>query len=189
MKGLRFLDGFLIPLITQVDMQTRVQRQKRLQDEAKKSKPKKNRAFDYLGQEYGPPPEKGPQPQGMNEGRLIEPKLKKRKRYGNRSEVSKTIKTEKGFTNVPSMYDGKEYDEDFLTEMYKDTKTDPETGRRVKTYETQAEAEFAASRRSDRLGMKTGEFAGCPHRENGVRSDIKGISGIQVKGKKFVGVR
>ena len=38
-------------------------------------------------------------------------------------------------------------------------------------------------------GMKTGEFAGCPHRENGVRSDIKGISGIQVKGKKFVGVR
>jgi hypothetical protein len=38
-------------------------------------------------------------------------------------------------------------------------------------------------------GMKTGEFAGCPYRENGVKSDIKGISDIQVKGKKFVGVR
>jgi hypothetical protein len=36
-------------------------------------------------------------------------------------------------------------------------------------------------------GMKTGEFAGCPHRENGVKSDIKGISDIQVKGKKFIG--
>jgi len=38
-------------------------------------------------------------------------------------------------------------------------------------------------------GMKTGEFAGCPHRENGVKSDIKGISDIQVKGKKFIGIR
>ena len=28
---------------------------------------------------------------------------------------------------------------------------------------------------------------GCPHRENGVKSDIKGISNIQVKGKKFIG--
>ena len=87
------------------------------------------------------------------------------------------------------MYGGKEYDEDFLMKMYKDTKTDPETGRRVKTYETRGEAEFAASRRSDRLGMKIGEFVGCPHRENGVKSDIKGISEIQIKGKKFIGVR
>ena len=30
---------------------------------------------------------------------------------------------------------------------------------------------------------------GCPHRENGVKSDIKGISNIQVKGKKFIGVK
>lgn len=38
-------------------------------------------------------------------------------------------------------------------------------------------------------GMKTGEFAGCPHRENGVKSDIKGISDIQITGKKFIGVK
>ena len=31
---------------------------------------------------------------------------------------------------------------------------------------------------------------GCPHRENGVgMSDIKGIKDIQVKGKKFIGVK
>jgi len=30
---------------------------------------------------------------------------------------------------------------------------------------------------------------GCPYRENGVKSDIKGISNIQVKGKKFIGVK
>ena len=38
-------------------------------------------------------------------------------------------------------------------------------------------------------GMKEGEFAGCPYRENGVKSDIKGISEIQIKGKKFIGVK
>jgi len=30
---------------------------------------------------------------------------------------------------------------------------------------------------------------GCPHRENGVKSDIKGISNIQVKGQKFIGLK
>tara|TARA_Y100001972_G_C7566259_1_gene284272 strand:+ start:352 stop:630 length:279 start_codon:yes stop_codon:yes gene_type:complete len=38
-------------------------------------------------------------------------------------------------------------------------------------------------------GMKDGDFIGCPHRENGVKSDIKGIKDIQVKGKKFVGIK
>jgi|TARA_R100001440_G_scaffold63675_1_gene83950 hypothetical protein len=38
------------------------------------------------------------------------------------------------------------------------------------------------------MGLKKGGF-GCPHRENGVKSDIKGISKIQVKGKKFIGVK
>ena len=35
-------------------------------------------------------------------------------------------------------------------------------------------------------GLKKG---GCPHRENGAKSDIKGIKDIQVKGKKFIGVK
>ena len=35
-------------------------------------------------------------------------------------------------------------------------------------------------------GLKTG---GCPYRENGTKSDIQGISPIQVKGKKFIGLR
>ena len=30
---------------------------------------------------------------------------------------------------------------------------------------------------------------GCPHREMGVKSDIKGISDIQITGKKFIGVK
>jgi hypothetical protein len=35
-------------------------------------------------------------------------------------------------------------------------------------------------------GLKTG---GCPHREPGAKSDIKGIKEVQVTGKKFIGLR
>ena len=35
-------------------------------------------------------------------------------------------------------------------------------------------------------GLKNG---GCPHREMGAKSDIKGIKNIQVTGKKFIGLR
>ena len=39
-------------------------------------------------------------------------------------------------------------------------------------------------------GLKNGGInSGCPYRENGVKSDIKGISSIQIKGKKFIGVK
>jgi len=54
------------------------------------------------------------------------------------------------------MYGGQEYNEDFLTKMYKNSKIDPETGRRVKTYKTLEEATVAAKRRSSRL--KQGGF-------------------------------
>ena len=35
-------------------------------------------------------------------------------------------------------------------------------------------------------GLKEG---GCPHREPGAKSDIKGIKDIQITGKKFIGLR
>jgi hypothetical protein len=125
--------------------------------------PLEKKIMKRQNKKFAIPPERGPQPQGMENGRLVEPKLKKRKRYDvnpflkiKRSEYSKTIKTDKGYTNVPSMYGGQEYNEDFLTKMYKDNKTDPETGRRVKTYKTSEEAITAAKRRSSRL--KQGGF-------------------------------
>ena len=37
-------------------------------------------------------------------------------------------------------------------------------------------------------GMKFGGM-GCPHRETGVQSDIKGIKPIQLFGKSFKGVK
>ena len=44
---------------------------------------------------------------------------------------------------------------------------------------------------SFKIKYKSGDMvnSGCPYRENGVKSDIKGISDIQIKGKKFIGVK
>ncbi len=101
MKINRFLDSVVYPTAFKVKLATENEkRRKRAQKQQDKQR-QISQAFDYLGKEYGPPPEKGPQPQGMVDG----------------------------------------------------------------------------------------EFVGCPHRENGVKSDIKGISEIQIKGKKFIGVR
>ena len=43
-----------------------------------------------------------------------------------------------------------------------------------------------ATRRLRSQGLKNG---GCPYREIGAKSDIKGIKNIQTSGKKFIGVR
>ena len=72
--------------------------------------------------------------------------------------------------------------------MYNETKTDPLTNRRVKTYKTQKEAISAAERRSNQIVRRSLGGMGCPHREMGVKSNIKGIKDIQVKGKSFKGV-
>ena len=60
------------------------------------------------------------------------------------------------------------------------------------TYVSTKDVSLALSDRVAKArGMKKGSSinSGCPHRENGVKSDIKGISDIQVKGKKFIGVK
>ncbi len=60
------------------------------------------------------------------------------------------------------------------------------------TYVSTKDVSLALSDRVAKArGMKNGSAinSGCPHRENGVKSDIKGISDIQIKGKKFIGVK
>jgi hypothetical protein len=94
------------------------------------------------------------------------------------------------------MYGGQEYNEDFLTKMYKNNKIDPETGRRVKTYKTLEEATVAAKRRSSRLkqGGFNPEGSGYDYKrakELNYKKDEKGHlptrdykTGMILKGKK-----
>jgi hypothetical protein len=115
------------------------------------------------------------------------------------SEKSLTFKLGNKYVNVPSIHDGFEYRGDEVFNMLRSGKIKP-----TSTHNTEKEAIQAAEKRSKNLyqggltktvppkrgpnpqGLKNG---GCPFRENGVKSPIKGISNIQVKGQKFIGVK
>ena len=131
-----------------------------------------------MGKSFGPPPKRGPQPQGMKKG---------------------------GFDPEGSGYDYKNAPEPSYKELGyfpKYGSLDPKTGmvlkgRKHPTYKKTEDAEKKLGNKIIKKGdryfsvkkKKEGDFVGCPHRENGVKSDIKGISDIQVKGKKFIGVK
>ena len=139
------------------------------------------------GKRFGPPPKKGPQPQGMQEGRQSQGE-KFVKFFGqqfnqNKDKVIKEAMTglfkrdfDTRFQNLMNQAQKDFYQQEGITPYkmnfvaYNPKKE--ETG--ISTKET--------------MGLKIGGI-GCSFRENGVKSDIKGISDIQVKGKKFIGVK
>ena len=55
-------------------------------------------------------------------------------------------------------------------------------------YNPQKKATGISTEETTGLKLKRGGF-GCPHRERGVKSDIKGIKPIQLFGKSFKGVK
>ena len=139
------------------------------------------------GKRFGPPPKKGPQPQGMQEGGQSQGE-KFVKFFGqqfnqNKDKVIKEAMTglfkkdfQQRFENLMNQAQSDFYQQEGITPYkmnfvaYNPKKE--ETG--ISTKET--------------MGLKKGGI-GCPFRENGVKSDIKGISDIQVKGKKFIGIK
>ena len=187
MKINRFLDSVVYPTAFKVKLATENEkRRKRAQKQQDKQR-QISQAFDYLGKEYGPPPEKGPQPQGMKQGgssqgeRFV--KFFGEQFNQNKDKVLKEAVTglfrkdfKQRFKNLMNQAQSDFYAQEGISPVksnfvaYNPKKS--ETG--ITTKET--------------MGYKEGGF-GCPHRENGVKSDIKGISKIQIKGKKFIGVR
>jgi len=142
------------------------------------------------GKKFGPPPEKGPQPQGMNEGGL--------KKSGFKMEMPepspeyKKIQEQRQKYDVDGdLIDREKYDYDTLLSDPAQYKKRGKKNKLDKLFyrESPIMKKFYKGLEKNPFERKTGGMSGCPHRENGVRSDIKGISGIQVKGKKFVGVR
>ena len=139
------------------------------------------------GKPFGAPPKKGPQSQGMQEGGQSQGekfvKFFGRQFNQNKDKVVKEAMTglfkrdfDTRFQNLMNQAQKDFYQQEGITPYkmnfvaYNPKKE--ETG--ISTKET--------------MGLKKGGI-GCPFRENGVKSDIKGISNIQVKGKKFIGVK
>ena len=150
------------------------------------------------------PPEKGPNPQGMQEGDLA--KIGKGLKFRASGDVSyeKKIKPK---TDVKATYNVKK-------KKFKNVKVRTSLGKGELNV-TKDKLSTTANYSKDLLGGKVNVGAyknprdkgvnvklvipfkvgalsnlGCPHRENGVQgSDIKGVKPIQVKGKKFIGVK
>ena len=147
------------------------------------------------------PPEKGPNPQGMQEGDLA--KIGKGLKFRASGDVSyeKKIKPKTATYNVKK-------------KKFKNVKVRTSLGEGELNV-TKDKLSTTANYSKDLLGGKVNVGAyknptdkgvnvklvipfkvgalsnlGCPHRENGVQgSDIKGVKPIQVKGKKFIGVK
>ena len=150
------------------------------------------------------PPEKGPNPQGMQEGDLA--KIAKGLKFQGSGDISyeKKIKPK---TKVKATYNIKK-------KKFKNVKLRTSLGEGELNL-TKDKLSTTANYSKDLLGGKVNVGAyknprdkgvnvklvipfkvgalsnlGCPHRENGVQgSDIKGVKPIQVKGKKFIGVK
>jgi hypothetical protein len=136
--------------------------------------------------------------------RAVNPKSK----TTSKNETVRTLSTDKSI--YPSIYGNKKnltkypvsrdkyqsYSFEYLEKKAKDKKNLIDIPSTAQTYVSAEDVSKALSEEIDKSrklpeGMKIGALSniGCPHRENGVKSDIKGISNIQVKGKKFIGVK
>lgn len=150
------------------------------------------------------PPEKGPNPQGMQEGDLA--KIGKGFKFRGSGDISyeKTIKPR---TKVKATYNIKK-------KKFKNVKLRTSLGEgelNIKKDKFSTTADYSKNLLGGKLNVgayknptdkgvnvklvipfKIGALSnlGCPYRENGVQgSDIKGVKPIQVKGKKFIGVK
>jgi len=159
----------------------------------------KNRKKSSGGKSSGAPPKRGPNPQGIDAP--VKSILEK--------QTVEYFGLKKGGTFDP---EGSGYD--YKTAKKFGIKPDKTghmpsrapsgqilKGRKHKTYHKtekgEKEAGYVIEKEKDGkyysrpLTDYVGSFkkGGCPHREKGVKSDIKGISSAQVSGKKFIGIR
>ena len=140
------------------------------------------------GKRFGAPPKKGPQSQGMKEGGLNRDEkfmgFLKNQFNQNKDRIVKEVvlpgllrrdffsRMQNLMNQAVADFESQEASAPYKMNFVAYNPKKEETG--ISTKET--------------MGLKKGGI-GCPFRENGVKSDIKGISNIQVKGKKFIGVK
>ena len=140
------------------------------------------------GKRFGAPPKKGRQSQGMKEGGLSRDEkfmgFLKNQFNQNKDRIMKEVvlpglfrrdfgsRMQNLMNQAVADFESQEASAPYKMNFVAYNPKKEETG--ISTKET--------------MGLKKGGI-GCPFRENGVKSDIKGISDIQVKGKKFIGVK
>lgn len=140
------------------------------------------------GKRFGAPPKKGPQSQGMKEGGLSRDEkfmgFLKNQFNQNKDRIMKEVV-------LPGLFrrDFGSRMQNLMNQAVADFESQEASApykMNFVAYNPKKEATGISTKET--MGLKKGGI-GCPFRENGVKSDIKGISDIQVKGKKFIGVK
>ena len=139
------------------------------------------------GKRFGAPPKKGPQSQGMQEGGQSQGE-KIVKFFGQQFNQNKDKVVKEAMTGLFK----RDFDTRFQNLMNQAQKDfyqqEGITPYKMNFVAYNPKKEETGISTKETMGLKIGGI-GCPFRENGVKSDIKGISDIQVKGKKFIGVK
>ena len=147
------------------------------------------------GKRFGPPPKKGPQPQGFSKGGSRNA-TSQEQAFFKESFNRHFLSTPAGSNNLrifsPAHINtimGKVVQDFEGRGGRRGPSTNMNAGYVAKESETGVNTKKVTGLDTKKLtGMKEGGM-GCPHREMGVKSDIKGISDIQITGKKFIGVK
>ena len=139
------------------------------------------------GKRFGAPPKKGPQSQGMQEGGQRQGE-KFVTFFGQQFNQNKDKVVKEAMTGLFK----RDFDTRFQNLMNQAQKDfyqqEGITPYKMNFVAYNPKKEETGISTKETMGLKKGGI-GCPFRENGVKSDIKGISEIQIKGKKFIGVK
>jgi hypothetical protein len=186
MKINRFLDSVVYPTAIKTKLaHENERRRKRAQQNLEKQK-QISQAYDYLGKEYGPP-KSGPQPQGMNQGGTSQG-AKFVKYFGEQFNQNKDKILKEAVTGLFKKDFGSRFKNimnQAQSDFYAQEGTTPyNTG--FVAYNPKKEETGISTKET--MGLKHGGF-GCPHRETGAQSNIKGVKAIQKTGEKFTGIK
>ena len=142
------------------------------------------------GKRFGAPPKKGPQSQGMKEGGLSRDEkfmgFLKNQFNQNKDRIMKEVV-------LPGLFrrDFGSRMQNLMNQAVADFESQEASApykMNFVAYNPQKKATGISTEETTGLKLKRGGF-GCPHRERGVKSDIKGIKPIQLFGKSFKGVK
>jgi len=139
------------------------------------------------GVSSGPPPKKGPQPQGINKGGTTDG-AKFVKFFGEQFNQNKDKVLKEALTGVFKR-DFKSRFKNRMNQAFTDFEKQNKGssyGNNFTGYNPKKEETGITTKET--MGLKKGGM-GCPHREMGAKSDIQGVKDIQLTGKSFKGVK
>lgn len=149
-----------------------------------------NEKHKISGKRQGPPPPRGPNPQGLNIGYDFDPTDKKAFVFAEK-DTGKSL-----FRGAAKSK--KDFNVGYFTKNFKiEGRKDEYVGKQIRAGVKKGDVEFEAGKNdygkefkiSFKKTFSTGGQTKCPHRDSSLKNMYPGNNGIQIKGFKFTGVK